>query len=57
MSVVTSGEKASIEFFCFDFHQFLLFFIDIFKTLESVTTFIELFQSKHRFVISGSRNT
>ena len=33
--------------FCFDFHQFLLFFIDIFKTLESVTTFIELFQSKH----------
>ena len=24
--------------FSFDFHQFLLFFIDIFKTLESVTT-------------------
>ena len=43
--------------FCFDFHQFLFFFIDIFKTLESVTTFIELFLSKHRFVISGSRNT
>ena len=24
--------------FSFDFHQFLLLFIDIFKTLESVTT-------------------
>ena len=30
--------------FSFDFHQFLLLFIDIFKALESVTT---LFQSKH----------
>ena len=34
--------------FFFDFHQFLLFFIDNFKTLESVTTLLSYLKANTR---------
>ena len=37
--------------FCFDFHRFLLFSIDIFKTLESVMTLSSYFKENTLLVI------